>query len=64
LRVYITFRENSNQGAVFDYIRESIKLFIFQSLEGQGAGAQAQESVGANQQVFDFGRLLKLSSHK
>ncbi|MEG4292083.1 hypothetical protein Q5692_39700, partial [Microcoleus sp. C2C3] len=26
------FRENSNQGAVFDYIRQSIKLFIFQSL--------------------------------
>ena len=32
LRLYIDFRENSNQGAVFDYIRQSIKLFIFQSL--------------------------------
>ena len=32
LRVSIDFRENSNQGAVFDYIRQSIKLFIFQSL--------------------------------
>jgi hypothetical protein len=32
LRVSINFRENSNQGAVFNYIRQSIKLFIFQSL--------------------------------
>jgi hypothetical protein len=32
LRVSINFRENGNQGAVFDYIRQSIKLFIFQSL--------------------------------
>jgi len=32
LRVSIDFRENSNQGAVFDYIRQFIKLFIFQSL--------------------------------
>jgi hypothetical protein len=31
LRVSIDFRENSNQGAVFDYIRQSIKLFIFLS---------------------------------
>ena len=28
LRVSIDFRENSNKGAVFDYIRQSIKLFI------------------------------------
>src|SRR4028118_14200 len=28
----IDFRENSNKGAVFDYIRQSIKLFIFYSL--------------------------------
>ena len=32
LRVSIDFRENSNKGAVFDYIRQSIKLFIFHSL--------------------------------
>jgi hypothetical protein len=31
LRVSIDFRENCNKGAVFDYIRQSIKLFIFQS---------------------------------
>ena len=28
----IDFIENSNKGAVFDYIRQSIKLFIFHSL--------------------------------
>ncbi len=33
LRVSIDFRENSNKGAVFDYTRQSIKLFIFHSLE-------------------------------
>jgi len=32
LRVSIDFIENSNKGAVFDYIRQSIKLFIFHSL--------------------------------
>ncbi len=32
LRVSIDFRENSNKGAVFDYTRQSIKLFIFHSL--------------------------------
>ena len=42
MRVYITFRENSNQGAVFDYIRESIKLFIFQSLEATNEGVRNQ----------------------
>jgi hypothetical protein len=31
-RVSIDFIENSNNGAVFDYIRQSIKLFIFHSL--------------------------------
>ena len=29
----IDFIENSNKGAVFDYIRQSIKLFIFHSLD-------------------------------
>ena len=33
LRVSIDFIENSNKGAVFDYIRQSIKLFIFHSLQ-------------------------------
>ena len=31
LRVFIDFIENSNKGAVFDYIRQCIKLFIFHS---------------------------------
>ena len=35
MRVSIDFIENSNKGAVFDYIRQSIKLFIFHSLEGK-----------------------------
>ena len=32
MRVFIDFTENSNKGAVFDYIRQCIKLFIFHSL--------------------------------
>jgi len=39
LRVSIDFIENSNKGAVFDYIRQSIKLFIFHSLEAHWLAA-------------------------
>lgn len=62
MRVYINFRENTNQGPVFDYIRQSIKLFIFQSLEHLQADADKQGNLEWGVHYVD-GTVIRANLH-
>jgi putative transposase len=63
LRFSTDVRENSNQGAVFDYIRQSIKLFIFQSSDDERIQLQQlSDRHNTQQQIARRARIILRAS--